>query len=655
MLRNKWVILALSFIILLGAGAPVLYYKEKYGGGLVNETPDPQALNPIKTVSKPKDSYDTIVVGTDPEGVAAAVSAARNGLKTLLVDGRDREILGGLMTLGWLNTIDLNQDTEQSYIPGTKVPLLNKGIFQEFYDMLEGTSFDVTTATNAFHKLVGNEPNIDVLLQTKSMAPIVKKGTDSDLVEGISLTTEDGKAYEVKAPTVIDATQDADIAAAAGVPFTIGREDLGDKETKMAVTVVFRMKNVDADVWQKIRKYLDNDGLPGTGSDERSAWGYVDFNSKYEPVNKERVRVRGPNIGRQNDDTALLNMIQIFGIDGADPKSRTEAYELAKSELPNIIDFFKKNYPEFANVEVDIHDLAPELYVRETRHMQGMYRLTMIDVLDNRDQWDRIGFGSYTVDIQRTGPKDNGQEVMKPIKYAIPFRSIVPQQVDGLLVVGRSASYDTLPHGSARVIPTGMAEGEAAGAASKLAIDNKLTFRKLAESKELIAKLQDTLNKQGMDIKPYTLKQNPPYMSHKTYPGLKMAIYFNLAAGRGEKGIDFELDKEANPQRIVNQLNAIKKIVTAKGTNYMKGNPNDALAVVKGDAKTEPLTLTQAAYSITKAVGLNVAADKAVAELQTKKLLSKETIAMIADQKKLTYGEVYMLLKDTMESFGYRF
>ncbi|WP_409341612.1 FAD-dependent oxidoreductase [Paenibacillus sp. MBLB4367] len=655
MLRNKWFILVLSFVVLLGAGAPVLYYKEKYGGGLVNETPDAQTLKPIKTVSKPKDSYDAVVVGTDPEGVAAAISAARNGLKTLLVDGRDREILGGLMTLGWLNTIDLNQDKEQNYVPGTQVPLLNKGIFQEFYNLIEGTSFDVTTAANAFHKLVGNEPNIDVLLKTKSITPLVNKGTDSDLVEGVAVTTEDGQAYNVKAKSVIDATQDADIAAAAGVPFTIGREDLGDKDTKMAVTVVFRMKHVDANVWQKIRKYLAEDGRPDTDADERSAWGYVDFNSKYEPVNKERVRVRGPNIGRQNDDTALLNMIQIFGIDGADPKSRAEAYELAKSELPNIMAFFKKNYPEFASVEVDLEDLAPELYVRETRHMQGMYRLTMIDVLDNRDQWDRIGFGSYTVDIQRTGPKDNGQEVMKPIKYAIPFRSIVPQRVDGLLVVGRSASYDTLPHGSARVIPTGMAEGEAAGAASKLAIDNKLTFRKLAESKELIAKLQDNLNKQGMDVKAYTLKEKPAYMSHKTYPGLKMAIYFNLAAGRGEKGIDFELDNPANPQRIVNQLNSVKKVVTGKGTNYLKGNPNDALAAIKGDAKTEPLTLTQAAYSITKAIGLNVSADKAVAELQNKKLLTKETIALIADQKKLTYGEVYMILKDMLESFGYRF
>ncbi len=179
------------------------------------------------------------------------------------------------------------------------------------------------------------------------------------------------------------------------------------------------------------------------------------------------------------------------------------------------MEYMKKLYPEFK--DVDLADTAPELYVRESRHIQGEYRLSIIDVLESRDQWDRIGFGSYPVDIQRTSPADNGAVVTQPDKYAIPFRSIVPKQVDGLLVVGRSASYDTLPHGSARVIPTGMAEGEAAGAAARLAIDKQLSFRELSSNKELIANLQDQLNKQGMEIKPYTPKKLA-FMDDKTYP-----------------------------------------------------------------------------------------------------------------------------------------
>ena len=92
--------------------------------------------------------------------------------------------------------------------------------------------------------------------------------------------------------------------------------------------------------------------------------------------------------------------------------------------------------------------------------MIGEYRLNIVDLLENKDQWDRIAFGSYEGDIQPKDPNDGGTVVLDSYKYAIPFRSIVPQKVDGLLVVGRSASYDTLAHGSARVIPNGMAEGK---------------------------------------------------------------------------------------------------------------------------------------------------------------------------------------------------
>ncbi len=225
-----------------------------------------------------------------------------------------------------------------------------------------------------------------------------------------------------------------------------------------------------------------------------SAWGYKDMKD-YPPMNKERVAMRGLNIGRQNDGTMLINALQIFGIDGTDPKSKEEAFQLGKEELPHIVDYMKKKYPEFAGIELDA--TAPELYVRETRHIQGEYRLSIIDVLENRDQWDRIAFGSYPVDIQRMSPADTGAVVTVPQQYAVPFRSIVPLKVDGLLVVGRSASFDTLPHGTARVIPVGMATGEAAGAAVKIAKEKGLTFRQMAANKDAITLLQETLNNQA--------------------------------------------------------------------------------------------------------------------------------------------------------------
>ena len=88
--------------------------------------------------------YDVIVIGGEPEGVTAAVSAARNGMKTLLVE--DDAALGGLMTLGRLNFIDMCHGRD-----GT---LLTQGIFEEFYDAVGGTAFDVEQAKAVFLSMV---------------------------------------------------------------------------------------------------------------------------------------------------------------------------------------------------------------------------------------------------------------------------------------------------------------------------------------------------------------------------------------------------------------------------------------------------------------------------------------------------------------------
>ena len=110
---------------------------------------------PVESIEAPKERYDVIVVGTDPEGIAAAVSAARNGLSTLLVDGYERDVLGGLMTRGWLNTIDMNYEKKRF-----SLRILNKGIFYEWYRLVEGDSFDIRSAANAFYALVRDEPDI---------------------------------------------------------------------------------------------------------------------------------------------------------------------------------------------------------------------------------------------------------------------------------------------------------------------------------------------------------------------------------------------------------------------------------------------------------------------------------------------------------------
>ncbi|NEW04540.1 FAD-dependent oxidoreductase [Paenibacillus sp. SYP-B3998] len=626
-----WMFLMGALILLaVLAAASSLYYQYKHPANR-GHSMKKMNLEEVKSVKKAKDAYDVIVIGTDPEGVAAAVSAARNGLSTLLVDGRNRDILGGLMTLGWINSIDMNYSPNKNILG--KDDVFNKGFFSEWYAKIEGDSFDVNTAANAFYDLAKNEKNIDILLKTQKIEPLLAQGQTQ--IQGATITLEGGNSQVVKASAVIDATQDGDFAAAAGVPFTIGHEDIGDPKSKMAVTLAFRLKNVTPEVWDMMAKRLNNDDDVNSGVNEVSVFGYKEM-SNYPPLNKERAKMRGLNMGRENDNTVLINSLQIFNVDTFNPKSVEEAFEIGKKELPNVVAYMQKSFPEFAHLELD--GTAPELYVRETRHMQGEYRLSIVDVCTNNDQWDRIGFGSYAVDIQRIAPTDSGNVVCKPKQYAIPFRSIVPQKVDGLLVVGRAASYDTLPHGSARVMPTGMAEGEAAGAAVKIAQAEKLTFRQMTASKEVIAKLQDQLTKQGMEIQPMTLKPQP-FMEHKEYEGLKTAMMLGLASGAYNN--DFHLDDKANPKRMTNLVNGAKKMKP----DAFKGDATAAIAKLENNDKIA-LTLEQASYTLTQAIGLKVDAQQAQAELLSSKLLTDATLNLIGDKQNLTNADTYMMIRD---------
>ncbi|MCR8644273.1 FAD-dependent oxidoreductase [Paenibacillus sp. N1-5-1-14] len=641
---KKWLILGVvgALIVVTVLLKYVSFDNNSESKSSGEELKQKQELLAVHSVEQIQDQYDLVVIGTDPEGITAAISGARNGLKTLLIEGRNRDILGGLMTVGWLNSLDMNWDRSASKQLGKPPEYLNKGIFSEWYQKIEGDSFDVTTAANAFYELVKSENNIDLYMKATAIEPLVKKEKDSTLVQGISFKKSDGTVHNVLAKSVVDATQDADIAAAAGGSFTIGREDLGDEKSRMAVTAVFRLKNIDDKAWNLIQKRMKDTKDTGSGSNKMSAWGYGKEMQDYVPVNKERTKMRGLNIGRQMDGTILINALQIFGVDGMNPKSVQEGMEIAKKEIPHVIEFLKK-FEEFKRVELT--GIAPELYVRETRHMNGLYRLNVIDLLENRDQWDRIAFGSYPADIQRTSPTDNGAVVVHPSKYAVPFRSIVPNNLDGILVVGRSASYDTLAHGSARVIPTGMAEGQAAGAAVKLSIEQGISFRKMADTKSVITELQNRLNEQGMEINSYTPSPQS-FMNHKAYEGLKAAVYMGIAVG-SYNNETFKLDKTSNPQRLVNALYTIQK----KYHTQFTGDFSTAVENISEPAK-QPLTLKQACYTIAVAAGLDSSLETAQEDLFKKGLLTKSTQSIIADPKALTDGDMYLLLKDAVEGLA---
>ncbi|WEK54518.1 MAG: FAD-dependent oxidoreductase [Candidatus Cohnella colombiensis] len=587
-----------------------------------------EALEEVQSSTNIKSQYDVIVVGTDPEGVIAAISAARNDLKVLLIETRERDRLGGLMTIGWLNSLDMNISPKRAWFwqsPGQ----LNRGIFIEWYKEIRGTSFDVVHAANVFHHMVQAEPNIDLLMNVKQAMPIVNNST----VVGMSFDTVAGERQEVAAGTVIDATQDADIAAAAGVPYTVGRGDIGEPDVQMAVTLVIKLNGVTNEAWEALQEDAE-------GYDSRSIWGYPDARD-YESSKPDRVRMRSLNIGREDGDSILINSMQIYGIDPLDPESLAEGLKLGEEEAPRIVAYLQGKYKPFK--ELNYAGVAPELYVRETRHIEGEYRLTLVDVMDNRDHWDAISYGSYEVDIQSVDAKAAGAIMMNPKQYGVPFRSLVPLKVDGLLVVGRSASFDSLPHGSARVIPLGMATGEAAGAAAKLIKERGITFRELSRSETDIADLRKHLEDQGMDLQMEKFAA-PDYTKHKDYAGLLTATSLYITIG-GYNNDSWALDKESNSKRFFNALRTLQKrfpdsIQQVKISSSSLGLTSD-----------QPLSAEQSAEIILKVTGNSDASSKtAMQTLVDMGWIRATTVEGFEDLNQLTNGDTFMLIRDLVNN-----
>lgn len=459
--------------------------------------------------------FDVIVIGSDPEGITAAIAAARAGEKTLLID--KNPIVGGLFTLGKLNMLDLNRS------PSNKI--LTKGLFLEFYKKInKRTSFDVRQVQTVFEEMLRHEKNLTVKLGAEDIKPAL---TANKLHVG-ALTFTDStnsteKTKKIYAKKYIDATPDADFAHLAGATFKIGQEDYRNQQKMMAVTLVFELSGVD---WNKVREYLNTDEKKDTGADQYSAWGYGKEMARYKPT-QNNVRIRALNIGKQDNGNVLINAFQILDVNGLNKVELNEARRKADIELPRITEFLRQNLVGFEHVK--LVGTAERFYVRETRHLQAEYQLTIDDVLENRDFRDRIAFGSYPIDVQATIQSEGDLIVGDPQQYAIPFRSIVPKGFDNLLIASRSAGYDSLAHGSARTVPVGMVIGQAAGVAAAYANGKNISFQTIVQDQSFthIQTIQHILNKNGANLEAIP-HYNNLVVKHWAYAGVKFLRSFAL-------------------------------------------------------------------------------------------------------------------------------
>lgn len=562
--------------------------------------------------------FDVVVVGGEPEGVAAAVSAARNGSKTLLVSEDDS--LGGLMTDGMLNFLDVSSDKNGN--PA------NTGIFAEWHEMVGGqVGFDIETAEKAFHQLVSEEENLTLMKETQ-ITEVLKEGKRLAAVE---LKEATGESRTVKAKRFIDSTKDGDLAVKAGAPYFSGGRDMGLEDRKMAVTLMIHLKGVD---WKGVQQ-ASKDGVFGGGTVSGNvAWGYGDLHFDYKAHHVKDTRLRGLNIVRQSDGTIIINALQIFGVDGLDPESKKAAIETGKEETNYIVEFLRNNFPGFERAEVASY--PEELYIRETRHVKAEYQMPLSDVWENKDHWDSIGFGAYPVDEQATSIEDYGAIYSDPVQYAIPFRSLVPLKVDGLLVASKAAGYSSLAAGSARVLPTGMTVGEAAGAAAAISIKEDMSLREMSKDKAAIKKLQLTLKEQGANL--YAFDLGYSYEGEWFYPEVRTLLNLGLVKGAYENKLPVE---EPMPeQAFANILMHGANRITTPEAESIRGN----IEAMQAQATDEQeLTPDKAAELVLALNGEEVEGSDPWGQALKAGLIDEVISNRIKEERALTGAEAYYL------------
>jgi hypothetical protein len=463
------------------------------GAGLATAATEPQA------------AYHVVVVGSEPEAIAAAVAAAESGARTLLISEDER--VGGLFVRGAMNVLDLRV---------TPVDF-QRGVFERWWRAVgRGNAFDVARGERAFLDLL-DRAGVELRLGAAPLAPLLFEGR----VVGV---TPAGEA-PIRADHVIDGTADADLAAAAGARSTIGFEAIG-LDARMVDTLVFQIDGID---WGALRQGARARGRSYAYVDDRVAYGHFAGHPAAFQASTPGIRLRGLNLGRQDDGSVLVNALLIYDVDPFDPASRAEGLARAAGEVDAVIAWLARDVPGFAAARSG--GIADALYVRQTRHLVATCILTVDHVLDSVVTDQDVAAGGYPLDVQTLRRSDDGFVFGLPDVYGARLCMTVPVDVEGLWVVGRSAGFDPIAQSSARVVPFGMALGEAVGVAAALGAALDRTPRDVALDPGLVRDVRESLASRGAYLPAVRPRSSVGPVGHAQYADYRAMLRWGLAVG----------------------------------------------------------------------------------------------------------------------------
>ena len=399
-------------------------------------------------ISKFELNTDVLVLGSGPAGFAAAYTAAKNGVKVILVEqGGD---VGGISTSGLMSHWTGSCESPLYYEILRRSAAKNEG---DFKDKITAT-IDPEKLKTLYLEML-SEVDCKIMLYTFALDAIC----DGYKVLGATVVNKSG-ITDIYAKITIDATGDGDIAARAGAEFVSGREE--DNKMQPA-TLMFKVAGVDYSKAAFIPSF-ETTYQTEKGELQALARQHIPYPAGHILTYKTTL----PGV-------VTCNMTNAIDIDGTNAEDLTKATIICRKQMDEIVKYLREFVPGYENCF--IISSASLIGIRETRHFKGKYTLNEQDISEAKVFDDYVVKDAYfNFDVHNiTGAgldKTGKQKHFKQNKgYTIPYRCLLPEVKENLLLCGRNISGTHMAHSNFRAMPICAGIGEAAGAAAAIAVE----------------------------------------------------------------------------------------------------------------------------------------------------------------------------------------